>query len=1206
MAEYITGRVKLSECSSSKAISNNNDKNKKLSFKQDDTGKIVVEEVPGVYGVRCGAVVKGFSKGHSTIVQTVEWPDSSKERCTLSEIIRSNKISQAEDTLVFETECTFCTQTVTVDTKEFGLPQVRQRVYMFVWRPHDNNNIHDDLGEYWVEIVKHLQSTCRNSLESFMLPDDHEAIRVFREALHGPPGRLTKSSYFRDKYFWTEEGGGSNLPHNKYTRKHLGLKDEARWHMNWGPNGKRQVPPHYWLEYINCNHQRVIDFLDILNVSAFRDAEAHDPSFSAHFWNLSQNASKEKHRTAVPGVASCITPGGDFFVPHHGRPLLGCEKLLLQGLPYSRLILGVETEVQLSDLAGNAMSLTVVCATMLASLTCQQLRQEVLSTGKSPADILKQSALSSKSNKAFPVALDRLDDNNHCESALPLFQKLCSLAEEAFKSSLWCTCESSGRKSESSGNYLQCTECRVSCCQSCVDHVAKYNLSSHKTRKVHIENDAVSFQAQLRQIVPPALCLSEELWQCIKALDNDDSHQVGGITGCSFNLHRIKRERRKWVVVFYAKQNHGIGEAVAGIELTIGELFLKGMEPALGVMVELTSYTPARMEKPVFGLLEPCAKMLLLRNENGVAKEQWLGRKKNIEMEVQITCSGQKDSPRIEMGLLGEVETLICSDVSDKQATAFKRAKERGEERRWIYPENWKRWPECITLQVKGSAGDASRINGQYVRASCRQTMNQSALWRKRGVVDQETLFLVIRPNVNRTGPDRAVITSSLDHSAHSCIVAEFPTFWQPCDASETKTETLTIRQWEVLHCGMGCQVPPSALSVSCSPEQPDLFFVKNLTDSQITTFCCGRTPEGPAKLNAVSGQDAQQVVRTFNSICAAPILKLAASSEMKYDLSPNGKWSVINTGPVAFGCCTRTIPPRPTEEWVYNDSLETFERRSNPEESRKYYLQLQEAPKAFELWIDKSSRSLSVKFFPEVVAHHAAGNLIHGRGEGVISNDVLVSFKLSDITQQKDPVINPFVVRSCSREHRTKVPLKEPHKLFERQEKVITQMIGIELGEKQYEELEASEQTMPGSTGMTLMAKATRRTNIRGGVIADAIGAGKTVVSIGIILKGLMQARASRRQTPRSSGATLVLVPPALIQRWETEFQKFVPDNCNNINVVKIYGFKSYMKGDKEQDAVKLEDVINADVVICPINILQSKGYMENLIRCAKLLIKR
>ena len=38
--------------------------------------------------------------------------------------------------------------------------------------------------------------------------------------------------------------------------------------------------------------------------------------------------------------------------------------------------MGNETEVQLSDLAGNAMTLNVVSAAIIAALTCKQLQRE--------------------------------------------------------------------------------------------------------------------------------------------------------------------------------------------------------------------------------------------------------------------------------------------------------------------------------------------------------------------------------------------------------------------------------------------------------------------------------------------------------------------------------------------------------------------------------------------------------------------------------------------------------------------------------------------------------------------------------------------------------------------------------------------------------------------------------------------------------------
>jgi len=87
------------------------------------------------------------------------------------------------------------------------------------------------------------------------------------------------------------------------------VQDKARFITNWEAYGKKQIPPHYWLEYMKCTDQRIMDVTDIFHASAMRDAEAHDSSFTSFYWNTSQNASKEKHRSATPGIAGCITPG---------------------------------------------------------------------------------------------------------------------------------------------------------------------------------------------------------------------------------------------------------------------------------------------------------------------------------------------------------------------------------------------------------------------------------------------------------------------------------------------------------------------------------------------------------------------------------------------------------------------------------------------------------------------------------------------------------------------------------------------------------------------------------------------------------------------------------------------------------------------------------------------------------------------------------
>ena len=150
------------------------------------------------------------------------------------------------------------------------------------------------------------------------------------------------------------------------------------------------------------------------------------------------------------------------------------------------------------------------------------------------------------------------------------------------------------------------------------------------------------------------------------------------------------------------------------------------------------------------------------------------------------------------------------------------------------------------------------------------------------------------------------------------------------------------------------------------------------------------------------------------------------------------------------------------------------------------------------------------VECFPKVVMHCAASQLIKGQGGDNFKDEVMVCFHLSDLLQQSDPVISPFKVSNCDAENATYIKLKALHKLYKRQQKVVTKMLAIEELKTEFDEIEMSEHEMPRSVGLNLMAKATRKTQIHGGVIADAIGSGKTVVSIALILNGLKNARAS------------------------------------------------------------------------------------------------
>ena len=191
MSEYITGRINLSECATGKKIKGaSKGKDGDLEFVlESKTGKIRVDRVPSNYGVRCGAIVEGYTQDGSTKIHKVSWPSKSKKRCTLEELAEVNEINRKRDVLILENEVLYCTHWIKkLDTKNYGLPQTRERTYMFVWQP-DDDGFDDDLGVYWEAIVKFLASPARHSLESFILEVDHDIIRTFREALNGPAGR---------------------------------------------------------------------------------------------------------------------------------------------------------------------------------------------------------------------------------------------------------------------------------------------------------------------------------------------------------------------------------------------------------------------------------------------------------------------------------------------------------------------------------------------------------------------------------------------------------------------------------------------------------------------------------------------------------------------------------------------------------------------------------------------------------------------------------------------------------------------------------------------------------------------------------------------------------------------------------------------------------------------------------------------------------
>jgi hypothetical protein len=111
------------------------------------------------------------------------------------------------------------------------------------------------------------------------------------------------------------------------------------------------------------------------------------------------------------------------------------------------------------------------------------------------------------------------------------------------------------------------------------------------------KRDVSSFENKLRYFVPPLLYFNKEGLECIAL--NKDRHRVMGLVGLMFSLHKIRRQRRKWIITYYARDH--LNQAVAEFRVTVGEIITSELSSSvqannLGVLGEFTSFLPAKTD----------------------------------------------------------------------------------------------------------------------------------------------------------------------------------------------------------------------------------------------------------------------------------------------------------------------------------------------------------------------------------------------------------------------------------------------------------------------------------------------------------------------------------------------------------------------------------------------------------------------------------
>jgi len=334
---------------------------------------------------------------------------------------------------------------ISLDTKNHYIPHTRQRGYLIATR---NNK--DSLPENWKNLTQSLIRPSSNPLEAFLLPVDDPRIQQVRDGFANGEGYGKGRS--------TTDWSRCQVRH-AFAREDESL-GQGRPYTEWKEGGACKLPDGAWNDFALPQPERVVDLCDITTLRGAK--RGFDPHYKCQVWELSQNVDRNI-ASSKPGICPCLTPNGMPFLTFRGGPLIGLEALSLQGLPLDELLLTRETNDQLQNLAGNAMSSTVVGTCMLAALIVVQ------------ADLVKDGE--GRDIEMQPSQLEqskRIEDNITGEENLrqevnDLVQcdeiDMPELLQKAAAASQKCSCE--GRVSTTSAQIYRCKECNHTACSKC-------------------------------------------------------------------------------------------------------------------------------------------------------------------------------------------------------------------------------------------------------------------------------------------------------------------------------------------------------------------------------------------------------------------------------------------------------------------------------------------------------------------------------------------------------------------------------------------------------------------------------------------------------------------------------------------------------------------------------------------------------------------
>ncbi|CAE6454320.1 unnamed protein product [Rhizoctonia solani] len=1065
----------------------------------------------------------------------------------------------------------YAAQPARFDTKQYYIPHTRTRGYCVAFdsRAAKANGLSaSELSTDWLQRVKGMARPASCPLDTYLLEGDDPRISRARAKLVQDAGVDRRASK-------TDWGRCESRHQKERFNKELGSK---RPMTGWDESGFCQPPDYAWGDWWKTQVERVWDLSDILYLTFAQ--KGIDPLFKSMVWNLSQNVDRQDLRMRL-GISPCLTPSMIPFLTARGGPMTGLEALSLQGLPIEELLLTRETEDQLMDLAGNAMSTTVVGTATCVGLI---LAFKMLKPGDGETDMEIVETVDNVEDHI--VGEDELEQqpldlaSTSSTDDKPL--SLSKLRELAANSVRLCICE--GRTGVTNAVIKRCVSCGATACARCagrpeheyVDVI--FDEAQEKGVQVNAEGQKVvhepprllprDFERALKKALP--MCIQVEgIKKALEALGVDDDVEMADsdeedeekpkasskdsnsdrgniarkalrkVMGVELRFVMLKRQEI-WIAVYDAP--------TARMEL---HMYPHGPEWRL-YGVPASEVASGALERVV--LAQPLARSIVPDDAKDLlAVKNWeLAVPEAHTFDVTIKGSGERvPSWESRLGLQGKFADknvwrtlkLECDEFADVEG-------------------------EYRLLEKCGTAAGSLHVREDDKGAPTYLFFDPS-----RGGDTALDGFVIART------------TRRLEHGETRPVITKLSSRWRPKDVEEETVKCSVGEKWVKV----SLQIKPASSTGAtvAVPAKAIEFTIEEDSCAKAHAILVCDVPLGPDP-DAVWPRN--QWVEVDKVHERGTYRAMTWLTERVRDLEHLSEWHTLASVDTDHQKnCERCAPTPPAILWFKRNRK--YFAIEDKQQAGPYEQALKNRPSPFvtQLRYDEESERGTFRIGVNVATlMHAASARLPTANR---TEPVVLSYRFT--TNFVPPAklnLPAFTMKSNRRDPEHAQPKKFKLDLRREQLRSLHWMMAQESNDAPafVEEEIAEAQLEP--LGWRVEGKAERQVHVRGGVLADEVGYGKTAITLGLIACTLEKKSSVSGGTLLDgrirTNATVIVVPPHLVLQWPSEVKKFT---AKEFKVVVA-------KDQKDLNGVAIQDIIDADIVITASGTFKSDRHLENI----------